>query len=424
MILRLWRGYHSLELNALLLNTWKGNDLTILCPPNFDDFSFLKFLPRNEIKFSGDWNDDLKDKVLFESKSVAGIEYPEHPILGVFTSGTVSGSPRLVLYSRSNIVSSLEGVLSVFEREKIEMIFCYPQAFHTFGLTLGYILSIYLGVELKMAFGKYGRNAHAIRVQLSNPNLLTIGTPTHFYDLIEYVKSESSHLEPSYSSIVGGAIVTNELWKQMQSVLKIAKPSIGYGCTEASPAITHLRPGEIPNEDGEIGLPLPNLRSIATAHGVEISGPSLCLAIIYKDQIEFPKSLIIPDEIELNQFGRWRFCGRFDWVINRGGSKLSPEFIESHIRTQLGLTSVCVGVLDQRLGQEIAIIVCSPNKSERLRLAHQLQNFFESQFGFRIKSERIIFDENLPINRSGKVDRKVIGMVISEKMGSTIEEVK
>ncbi len=51
------------------------------------------------------------------------------PVLGVFTSGTMSASPRLVLYTNANLRASLEGIYSPLDHSRIEHVFCYPQAF-------------------------------------------------------------------------------------------------------------------------------------------------------------------------------------------------------------------------------------------------------------------------------------------------------
>ncbi|RYZ63427.1 MAG: hypothetical protein EOP05_23595, partial [Proteobacteria bacterium] len=208
------------------------------------------------------------------------VEFPEKPLFGVFTSGTVSGKPRLVLYSRRNIEAALEAVLKLFDRTRITSVFAYPQPFHTFGLTLGYLLALKLGVPLRFHEGKYSQESHRTRASFTDAGQLTLGTPAHFFDLCALIK-KGLEVTPSYSCIIGGAAVDVDLWNQVRSIAQIEAPSIGYGCTEASPAVTHLNPGTAPSRSGEIGFPLDNLHStVVKDQGVEISGPSLCMAKI------------------------------------------------------------------------------------------------------------------------------------------------
>lgn len=411
MIVRLWKGYHSAELFPLVQQSWEDDVLLILCPPLLQDFSFLSVLPEGPLETHGTWTDAevqaLKSVVRAQEWTAT-----EKPVLGVFTSGTLSLSPRLVLYSKRNVQASLDGVYSLFETSRIEHVFCYPQAFHTFGLTLGYLASHLRGWNLHTPEGKYQTAAHAQRADLHHESVLTLGTPTHFYDLLQWVRKTGRELTPSYTCILGGASVSRDLWLEAQRGLKISAPSIGYGCTEAAPGITHLPPGQAPKQDDEIGYPLPSLQTRIRGDGVEISGSSLCLAIIQNGRMTIPQSLLIRDRIEKDSRGVWLYHGRLDLLMNRGGAKYSLEAIEKALREQLGVNTVACGVRDSRLGEDLAIAF---QHSANQELLERTQDVLREVFALKLQPDKTRFLTDFPLNECSKLDRKSIWTMFQEE---------
>lgn len=373
----LWKGYHSEELPGFIAKAWDTEELLVLCPPMLKDFSFLKALEETKLPFK--------------------------PVLGVFTSGTMSSSPRLVLYSRENILAALEGIFSLFDRARIGHIFCYPQAFHTFGLTLGYVAAHVCGWKLHTPHGKYSRVSHEDRLALREPDVLTLGTPTHFYDLLQLVKG-GREIAPSYTCIMGGAGVSRALWQSVRDDLKIEAPSIGYGCTEAAPGISHLAPGRAPTCDDEIGFPLSSIDSITGPEGVEIFGSSLCRAIIQDGRVEFPERVMIRDRVLTNDEGSWVYGGRLDLTLNRGGQKFSLEAIEKSLAENLQAGVVAAAVRDVRFGEDLGLAVISTRGRDEF--AAMAQDILMREFSLKIAPEKILFVEEFPLNECSKLDRK------------------
>ncbi len=374
MKIKIWSNHHAPDLLPEVAAAWRGDQLLILCPPQLGDRSFVSRL-----------------------QSVR--EWPEPPVLGVFTSGTL-GQPRLVLYSRQNIEASLNAIHELFDLSRIEHLFCYPQAFHTFGLTLGYVASLLRGWTLHTPLGKYSRASHAARVALSAEKVLTLGTPTHFYDLIQYVRETGERIVPSYSCIMGGAVVSPQLWMEVRQELAIEAPSIGYGCTEASPGISHLAPGILPESEGEIGRPLRSVQSSISTRGVCIQGASLCLAILQNGKIDFPKRLWVRDQIRPGVDGSWQFLGRLDLTLNRGGMKFSLEAIERDLAARLRVPVVASAVRDMRLGEDLALTIAGPET-----VAGELDGAL-AHWGLQSRRERVRFVKEFPLNECSKLDRR------------------
>lgn len=393
------KGYHSHELFESVKRAWHNDDhLLVVAPPLKTETSFLEFLPGGS----------------------RAPHFPEKPIFGVFTSGTVSGRPRLVLYSRRNIEAALDSVLHLFDRSRITSVFAYPQPFHTFGLTLGYLLALKLGVPLHFHEGKYSQASHAKRAELTDPGLLTLGTPAHFYDLCSLIRS-GLKVAPSYSCIMGGAAVDAALWRDVRETALIAEPSIGYGCTEASPAVTHLAPGQEPLVSGEIGVPLDNLHSrVVAGEGVEISGPSLCMAILEGEDIRFPKRLMISDNIEVRDpDGAWIFHGRLDLLMNRGGSKIALEQVEAVLKEELDVLAIALAIPNARLGFELAVAVKSEDSNHSSRTdvetnasvnkrRSEILSLISERFAIRIPENHVTFTDHFPLSESAKIDRAAL----------------
>src|SRR5258708_3738118 len=110
--MRLWKGYHHPELMPLIQDSWERGELLVLCPPPLKDFSFLRVMPDDgELTLHGSWAAEEREAV----RAIKRGGVPAGAALGVFTSGTLSHSPRLVLYSRANVLAALDGIFSLFE---------------------------------------------------------------------------------------------------------------------------------------------------------------------------------------------------------------------------------------------------------------------------------------------------------------------
>jgi fatty-acyl-CoA synthase len=418
-VIRLWKGFHSHELLRQLEESWLKDQLLISCPPLLKDFSFLPLLPSGQIELCGEWEPEAHELLRSEQSKRASrpeITYPANAVLGVFTTGTVSGSPRLILYSKANVEASLSGIGEFFDSSRIRAIYCYPQPFHTFGLILGYMQAILRDARLVIPPGRYCHAFHELRAGLKDSALLTLGTPTHFHDLWEYVQRFDHRMAASYSSVAGGAKVSCSLWRTMKEKLRIDAPSIGYGATEASPGITHLPPGLEPLEDGEVGFPLTNISTrLLSGQGVEIEGPGVCLAVIHKGEIDFPKALIIRDELHRRAGdGVLVYRGRTELTLNRGGQKFSLERIEEILKSRLSLEALCVPLPDERLGEDLGILVRSTSgqvtEAERKQISQTLLEVLGNGFN----TGRVAGITDFPLSENLKVDRRRSARFLNE----------
>jgi acyl-CoA synthetase (AMP-forming)/AMP-acid ligase II len=373
----LWRGHHGADFAPLMKGALAGEHLLIACPPELASFEFVNLLPAGEIELTGDWNG------ISVPARTGSVPYAMAPCLGVFTSATTEIA-KLVLYTRENVESCACEIYGLFALSKIRNVFCYPQPFHTFGITLGYAAAELFGWKLVAPQGRYRRAHHEEWFRAAGDGTLTLGTPTHFLDLLAHIQENGAVPPVTYGAIAGGARVTRALWLQMRDELRVRAPSIGYGATEASPGVAHLAPGVEPREDGEVGLPLAHLRvSVDPLTGVTFEGPSVCTAIIHEGRVEFPRSFTLPDLLRVRDDGVLVYEGRAKFTLNRGGRKLLLEAVEKEIASCFGFEALAFSVPDPRLGEELGLLLAVAPEAlrfQREELAAHLRARYDVNF--------------------------------------------
>ncbi|MEZ4814354.1 MAG: class I adenylate-forming enzyme family protein [Bdellovibrionota bacterium] len=402
----LWRGFHSAALLEILSEALESKLLCILCPPHLKNYDFLDFLPKGEVTLVGEWNQEERTQAEDKITTRTFAEMPEVPNFGVFTSGTLSFNPSLILFRKQEVEHSLQSILDLFKAETAEKIICYPQPFHIFGLTLGYIHSLLWKKPLKTPDGRYQKSFHDVWLSSDRKGLLTLGAPVHFFDLLQ--RTTDSLESSDSSSICGGARVSPELWNKFQTQLGIKYPSIGYGATEACPGLSHLPPGMPPQESGDIGYWLKGVETFEHPSGFEFSGPNKCFARISENssgkfELDFPKKVLIKDDLLIKD-GRIIYQGRCDLKMNRGGEKFSLELIEEKIQESLGMPVLATALSDSRLGEKLGLCVQSISNVPDIK--KRCKEIVEKNFQWILQDHEIQVLENFPINANGKWDRK------------------
>lgn len=402
MNILIWKGHHSKEVFELTQRAINCDDtLLILCPPRIDSLDeYYEFLPMGQVEFFG----EFKGKPGFYNKSSTHFEKPVS--IGLFSTGTSDVFPKIILYTRENLKSSNDGIMSFFNEHKFTKILCYPQPYHIFGLSLGYALAIDRDLELLYREGPYSSESHKQWIETVKnfgEEVLTLGTPTHMRDLLSFVDKESLTPSSSLTSIFGGESVSVDLWEKAQAILKIQAPSIGYGCSEASPGVTHLPPGVHPGNNGNLGKALPGVELTSLDHGLRVCGKNICEAIIQNGEITFPRNeYLMSDIVKMDKDENYQYISRCSLILNRGGEKFSLEMIENFIRESLSLNIIAVSIDDERLGEDLGGLVESSDPKVVSKIVETLKGKFKRSF----KESNFKVIESLPKNSNAKIDRK------------------
>jgi len=409
-MIHIWRGFHHHSLQNFILETWNNDDLLIICPPLIQENKFeqFRFLPSGEIKLHC-LNSPFNIKL--EKRSNSTWEGKPSPKLGVFTSGsTGTNNGKLVFYTRENILLAIDNLYPLFNLEKIKQVHCFPQPFHCFGLLIGYYFSFLHQKQLIFSEGPYGPASLHEWVKNTDENTITLGVPTHFKDLINFVKKFKAPIKDSYAAVLSSSKVDTVLWHNLQKALKIQSQCISYGATETSGAIINLPPGIPPSCDGDIGQLIPSAKIEFSNDGdFYISGPSVCLAVASKDEILFPQKIQVKDHLEYDESKKtYLYKGRSDFVLNRAGTKFIIEDIESFFSHFLSLSFALGTYSHPRLGEEL-IIYIEDTKQNQLNfnicdIQKEIFNYFKVSF----EDTLCIHVEKIPKSPSGKINRKAL----------------
>lgn len=128
----------------------------------------------------------------------------------------------------------------------------------------------------------------------------------------------------------------------------------------------------------------------------------------------------------IDQDGYWFLMGRADDVIKVAGRRVGPAEIESILNSHpLVAESACIGMHDEVKGEKLDCFVMlkKGGKSDK-ETADSIKRLVAQSLGKTLEPDKIVFVEDLPRTRSGKIIRRLIRAVASgEATGdlSTVE---
>lgn len=120
--------------------------------------------------------------------------------------------------------------------------------------------------------------------------------------------------------------------------------------------------------------------------------------------------LITTDVVNCKNNREFEVLGRLDYIINSGGLKFQPEWIENMIYEGLHLKEVLVisSKKDEVLGDKIVLVV---NDNSEIKIEDLI---FLKKINPYILPKEIIVMESIPMNEGGKLDRLKIKSMINE----------
>lgn len=195
-----------------------------------------------------------------------------------------------------------------------------------------------------------------------------------------------------------------------------------YGLSEFTSVCTMLPSDLAATKAESAGLPLPGVdlrvvdeqgRDVASGQSGEVwvSGPTRMLG--YWNEPALTASKLVGRWLRTGDLGHvdsdgllW-LHGRVDDVINRGGEKIMPTFVESHIARHESVAAACAfGYPDEILRQRVAAAVEVRPGSEFD--AREVREFLCAALPDYAIPDRWVVCEHLPLNASGKFDRPAL----------------
>lgn len=301
----------------------------------------------------------------------------------LLTSGT-TGRPRLVALGRESVLWNVQTLADhlALPEDRLATHLAIP-LFHAFGLVVGLFLTHVRGGTLHLTQAGPGILDRVVAPpHPSDTHHLLLAVPAMVRGLpsaaalSDDLRARLSQLEGT--SIMGGAPVRRGDLAKLASLFPKMTHTIGYGLTEAGPALTHTS-GEMPCADGTLGPPLPGVHLIPPQTGTSdtagwsFHSPGMASAILSAGSTVWKPvhaSETVPTGDLLDRAsdgGGYRFMGRAAWAFKKKGETLSPLWIEDAL--WVALLKTMGRCLDAPMLQPDGLVLApDPSRAEALVL--------------------------------------------------------
>lgn len=361
-----------------------------------------------------DWKSEVTENQLFETIS---LELNELSVL-LYTSGT-TGKPKGVMLSGKNVMTNtLQAYARLMSTNKAqeESFFSVLPLFHVFAQNTCLWLPVLTGSRA-IIIKKIDRKL-ILNGLLKKPTLF-LGFPALF-GLLAMMKTAPLD---SIRLFISGADAMPDKIRMAFGLVYGRKICAGYGLTEAAPVIAV-------NHENEslatqfVGYPIQGLEcDIRDEYGKSLKPDQIGILWVKGDNIMmgYYKSSESTDEVlkdgwlntgdlgSINKKGYLAISGRSKDIIIHKGFNIYPQEIENVLLSHSDVYQAAViGIQDASVGQIPVAYVGV--KGDNLDLEKKLRDLCsENLAGYKIP-KKIICLEQLPMNATGKIDKKKLNL--------------
>ncbi len=344
---------------------------------------------------------------------------PSHdtPAVILFTSGT-EGEPKGVALSHLNILSNVEQVRSHIALYPTDILFNPLPTFHCFGLTVGSLMPMLLG--LKAVFHPTPLQPHEIvrRIKATGATIL-LSTDTF---ISQYARAgEQGDLNSLRLAVCGAERLRDETRQLLRKKYAIELLE-GYGVTEAAPVVAANQLGA--NRAGTVGRLMQGMEArlepvegIPNAGRLFVKGPNIMLGYIKPDRpgvIEPPPGgwHDTGDVVSIDDDGFIAIRGRLKRFAKIGGEIVSLTVVEN-VASALwpDHQHAAIAVPDARKGEQI-VLVTTMTGANRHDLVGWAQNHGVPELAV---PRRIVFTGEVPVLGTGKTNYVAVEKMVKDE---------
>lgn len=359
-------------------------------------------------------------------RAVASHPKPDSPAVILFTSGT-EGEPKGVALSHANILANIEQVRAHVPFYRTDVVFNPLPTFHSFGLTVGSFMPIFLGI--KSVLHPTPRQPHEI-VRRIREHRATILLATDTF-ASQYMRAASEGDLSSLRLAVCGAERLRDETRQLIKRKYDVELLEGYGVTEAAPVISANQPGA--NRAGTVGHLVPHLECrIDPVEGIReggrlfVRGPNVMLGYLRPER---PGEIVPPpdgwhdtgDVVSLDEDGYLAIRGRLKRFAKIGGETVSLTVVEncaSALWPDYAHAAICTP--DGRKGEAIVLVTTNPD-AERNDLLVWVRNHGVPELAV---PKRVIAVADIPVLGTGKTDYVSVARMAAEAADNSSSSVR
>jgi long-chain acyl-CoA synthetase len=344
----------------------------------------------------------------------------------IYTSGT-TGKPKGAMLSNKNLLSNVEYSKKLIEVTDKDRVIVFLPMFHTFTLTVGVIMPMYVGgsiviIKSMMPFSNIFKQTLMKRVTL-------------FFGIPDVYNALAKAKLPWYflwfnnirAFISGAAALQPKTLDAMSKKFKKAKLLEGYGLSEASPVVSVNTIKK--QKAGSVGAAKYGYQVKIVDDDLNELSTGTVGDIIFKGENVMMGYLNRPTATEETVINGWLLTGDMGYLEDEGflfivdrkkdliiskGINIYPRGIEEVIDSFAGIkASAVVGIVDENSGEiPVAYIELDEdisNIDEKALKAYMR----EKLANYKIPKQLHIIDE-LPKNATGKVLKRVLKEQLKE----------
>lgn len=343
---------------------------------------------------------------LYAPWAVAARRKPEDVGVILFTSGT-EGEPKGVVLSHKNLLANVEQVRAHVAFHDSDIVFNPLPTFHCFGLTVGSLMPLMMGLKSVQHPSPLQARTIAKRVKDSGSTIL-LATDTF---ISQYARAgDQGDLNSLRLAVCGAERVRDETRAMIRKKYSIEILE-GYGVTEAAPVVSANQVGA--NKTGTVGRLLAGMEhrlepveGIPNAGRLHVRGPNVMMGYLRPDQPGVIQSLPdgwhdTGDVVSVDKEGFIAIRGRLKRFAKIGGEMVSLAVVENcasaiwpdHMHA-------AVAMADDRKGEQIVLVTDAPaaNRGEMIAWA---RNHGVPELAV---PRNIVMTTSVPVLGTGKTD--------------------
>lgn len=344
------------------------------------------------------------------------------PAVILFTSGT-EGEPKGVALSHFNLLSNVQQVRSHIALYPDDVLFNPLPTFHCFGLTVGALMPLLLGIRAVFHPTPLQPREIANRIRAAGATIL-LSTDTF---ISQYARAgQQGDLNSLRLAVCGAERLRDETRALLRNKYNIELLE-GYGVTEASPVVAANQIGA--SRSGTVGRLMQGMESklqpvegIPNAGRLLVRGPNIMLGYIKPENpgvIEAPAGgwHDTGDVVAIDEEGYIAIKGRLKRFAKIGGETVSLAVVENCASALWPEYShAAVAIPDGRKGEQVVLVTTCPS-AERGDLVGWVHNHGVQELAV---PRRILIVDSIPVLGTGKTDYVSVQKTVDELSAASV----
>ena len=355
----------------------------------------------------------------------------DDPVNIQFTSGT-TGSPKGATLSHHNILNNGYFIAEAMKLTSQDRL-CIPvPLYHCFGMVLGNLACVTHGATMVFPGDSFEPKSVLETVHAERCTALH-GVPTMFIAILDHPDFAQYDLSTLRTGIMAGSPCPAEVMSRVIERMHMKEITIAYGMTETSP-VSFQSSVDDPVElrVKTIGRVHPHLevkivdgagRIVPRGEKGELLTRGYSVMLGYwgddertREAIDAARWMHTGDLAVIDQDGFASIVGRSKDMVIRGGENIYPREVEEFLYRHPKVLDVqCVGVPDQKFGEELcACIILRPGMSAN---EDEIRDFCRGQIAHYKIPRYIRFVEQFPMTVTGKIQKFLLREQMATDLG-------